>query len=201
MNNANSAVAADASGINKDKLIRYSLFFLVMGLYTLPLPIPFLGWEGVKVMPIPGLDSYLFLLVVHEFSGFLFFGHTLFSNIWAMRVRSVGDQATGVMARAMLRVMAMSITAPTSIITPLFGLMLLNKYFGGFANAPWALHAYVAFWIMAAMQLVPDIIRYAVDTHKADPKRDVKQAAIRGIGSTFLTFYIIWCMITKSTAF
>jgi len=40
-----------------------------------------------------------------------------------------------------------------------------------------------------------------VDTHKADPKRDVKQAAIRGIGSTFLTFYIIWCMITKSTAF
>ena len=36
---------------------------------------------------------------------------------------------------------------------------------------------------------------------KADPKRDVKGAALRGIGSTFLTFYIIWCMITKSTAF
>jgi len=201
MNNANTALAANSTGINKDKLIRYSLFFIVMGLYTLPLPIPLLGWEGIKVMPIPGLDSYLFLLVVHEFSGFLFFGHTLFSNIWAMRVRSVGDQATGVMARAMLRVMAMSITAPTSIITPLFGLMLVNKYFGGFENARWALHAYVAFWIMAALQLVPDIIRYAVDTHKADPKRDVKQAAIRGIGSTFLTFYIIWCMVTKTTAF
>jgi hypothetical protein len=195
------AVTADQSGVNKDKAIRYTLFVIVMALYTLPLPIPFIGWEGVKVMPIPGLDSYIFLLVVHEFSGFLFFGHTLFSNIWAMRVRGAGHHETGVMARAMLRVMAMSITAPTSILTPLFGLMLVNKYFGGFTNAPWALHAYVAFWIMAALQLVPDIIRYAVDTHKEDPNRDVKQAAIRGIISTFLTFYIIWCMVTKSTAF
>jgi len=186
---------------NKDKIIRYGLFFIVMGLYTLPLPIPLLGWEGINVMPIPGLDSYLFLLVVHEFSGFLFFGHTLFSNIWAMRVRATGDHNTGVMARGMLRLMALSITMPTSILTPLAGVMLVNKYFGGFANAPWALHAYVAFWIMAAQQLVPDIIRYAVDTHKADPKRDVKQAAIRGIASTFLTFYIIWCMVTKTTAF
>jgi hypothetical protein len=191
----------DTSGISKDKVIRYSLFFIVMGLYTLPLPIPLLGWEGVTVMPIPGLDSYLFLLVVHEFSGFLFFGHTLFSNIWAMRVRSVGDRETGVMARSMLRFMALSITLPTSIITPLAGLMLVNKYFGGLANAPWALHAYIAFWLMAILQLVPDIIRYAVDTHAGDPKRDVKQAAIRGIGSTFLTFYIIWCMVTKMTAF
>jgi hypothetical protein len=172
-----------------------------MGLYTLPLPMPFIGWEGIKVMPVPGLDSYLFLLVVHEFSGFLFFGHTLFSNIWAMRVRSVGDLQTGVMARGMLRVMALSITLPTSIITPLAGLMLVNKYFNGLENAPWALHAYVAFWIMAALQLVPDVIRYAVDTHKADPKRDLTQAAMRGIGSTFLTFYIIWCMVTKTTAF
>ena len=197
----NEAATTNTSGMNKDKAIRYSLLVIVMVLYTLPLPIPFLGWEGVKVMPIPGLDSYLFLLVVHEFSGFLFFGHTLFSNIGSMRVRSVGDEQTGIMARGMLRIMAMSITAPTSIISPLFGLMLTNKYLGGFENAPWALHAYVAFWIMAGLQLVPDIIRYAVDTHKADPKRDVKQAAIRGIISTFLTFYIIWCMITKTTAF
>jgi len=190
-----------SESVNKDKAIRYTLFVIVMVLYTLPLPIPFLGWEGVKVMPVPGLDSYLFLLVVHEFSGFLFFGHTLFSNIWAMRVRSSGDHATGIMARGMLRLMALSITAPTSILTPLAGLMLVNKYFGGFENAPWALHAYVAFWIMAGLQLVPDIIRYAVDTHRDDPKRDVKQAAIRGIASTFLTFYIIWCMVTKTTAF
>ena len=201
MSEAAATDSAVTGGLNKDKVIRYSLFVIVMTLYTLPMPIPLLGWEGVKVMPIPGLDSYLFLLVVHEFSGFLFFGHTLFSNIWAMRVRSVGDRDTGIMARAMLRVMALSITAPTSIITPLAGVMLVNKYFGGFANAPWALHAYVAFWIMAALQLVPDIIRYAVDTHKNDPKRDVKQAAMRGIISTFLTFYIIWCMVTKTTAF
>lgn len=201
MTEATATAPAETGGLNKDKIIRYTLFVIVMALYTMPLPLPFLGWEGVKVMPIPGLDSYLFLLVVHEFSGFLFFGHTLFSNIWAMRVRSVGDRETGIMARAMLRVMALSITAPTSIITPLAGVMLVNKYFGGFANAPWALHAYVAFWIMAALQLVPDIIRYAVDTHKNDPKRDVKQAAMRGIISTFLTFYIIWCMVTKTTAF
>jgi hypothetical protein len=197
----NETTPNTATGNNKDKLIRYSLFFIVMGLYSLPMPIPLIGWEGVKVMPIPGLDGYLFLLVVHEFSGFLFFGHTLFSNIWAMRVRSVGDHNTCVMARGMLRLMALSITMPTSILSPLAGLMLVNKYFGGFSNAPWALHAYVAFWIMAAQQLVPDIIRYAVDTHKGDPKRDVRQAAIRGIVSTFLTFYIIWCMVTKTTAF
>ena len=201
MSDTAATQAGEATASNTDKIIRYSLFFIIMALYTAPLPIPFLGWEGVKVMPIPGLDSYLFLLVVHEFSGFFFFGHTLFSNIWAMRVRNLGDHETGLMARAMLRVMAMSITVPTSIITPLAGLMLVNKYFGGLANAPWALHAYISFWIMAALQLVPDLIRYAVDTHKADPKRDVKQAAIRGIGSTFLTLYIIWCMVTKSTAF
>ncbi|MBT8422562.1 MAG: hypothetical protein HKN56_11160 [Gammaproteobacteria bacterium] len=184
-----------------DKIIRYSLFFIVMGLYTLPLPIPLIGWEGIKFMPPAIFDHPILLLAVHEFSGFLFFGHTLFSNIWAMRVRMVGDQATGIMARSMLRVMALSITMPTSIISPLFGVWLLNGYFGGFEASPWALHAYVAFWLMAALQLVPDIIRYAVDTHKADPKRDVRGAALRGIGSTFLTFYIIWCMVTKTTAF
>ena len=157
-------------------VVRYSLYFIVMALYTAPL-------LGVKVMPPAFLLNWkngaVFLLVIHEFSGFLFFGHTLFSNIWAMRVRMTADHATGVMARAMLRKMAL----------------------GGFASAPWALAAYVAFWIMAAIQLVPDIIRYAVDTHAADPKRDVKTAAIRGIGSTMLTFYIIWCMVTKNALF
>ena len=68
MTDSTTIVAAQDPGMT-DKLIRYSLFFIVMGLYTLPMPIPFLGWEGVKIMPIPGLDSYLFLLVVHEFSG------------------------------------------------------------------------------------------------------------------------------------
>ena len=137
-------------------------------------------------MPIPGLDSYLFLLVVHEFSGFLFFGHTLFSNIWAMRVRSVGDHATGVMARGMLRLMAMSITAPTSIITPLAGVMLVNKYFGGFQNAPWALHAYVAFWIMAALQLVPDVegTSNARRSSKRDELRELYQVGIGNDGRT-----------------
>jgi len=183
------------ANITKDNIIRYSLFFIIMGLYTLP-------FLGVNIPAPPGLDnSYagqMTLLVIHEFAGFIFFGHTFFSNVWAMRVRMVGDEKTGVMARGMLRLMALSITAPTSIIVPLAGLMLVNSYFGGFLNNPWAVDAYIAFWLMAALQLVPDIIRYAVDTHAADPKRDVKQAAIRGIGSTFLTIYIIWCMITKT---
>jgi hypothetical protein len=54
---------------------------------------------------------------------------------------------------------------------------------------------------MAALQLVPDIIRYAVDTHAADPKRDVRQAAYRGIATTFVTIYIIFVMITKVSIF
>lgn len=179
-------------------IVRYSLYFIVMALYTVPL-------LGVEVMPPAFLRDWkhgaIFLLVIHEFSGFFFFGHTLFSNIWAMRVRMTADHATGVMARAMLRKMALGITAPTSVLSPLAGLLLVNGWFGGFSSAPWALAAYVAFWIMAAVQLVPDIIRYAVDTHAADPKRDVKTAAIRGIASTILTLYIIWCMVTKNALF
>ena len=190
----NDAATQESNGISKDKLIRYSLFFIVMGIYTLP-------FLGVNVPAPPGLDNsaggQLTLLFIHEFAGFIFFGHTFFSNIWAMRVRMVGDHATGVMARAMLRKMALSITGTTSIIVPLAGLMLVNSYFGGFLNNYWAVDAYICFWLMAALQLVPDIIRYAVDTHAANPKRDVKQAAIRGIASTFLTVYIIWCMVTK----
>jgi hypothetical protein len=80
---------------------------------------------------------------------------------------------------------------------PLAGLMLVNSYGSGFLNNPSVIDAYICFWLMAGLQLVPDIIRYAVDTHAADPKRDVKSAAIRGIASTFLTVYIIWCMVTK----
>ncbi len=183
------------SVVTKDKVIRYSLFFIVMGIYTLP-------FLGVNV-PAPAMftnaeNGAITLLFIHEFAGFIFFGHTFFSNVWAMRVRMVGDAETALMARAMLRKMAMGITGPTSIIVPLAGLMLVNSYFGGFLNNPWAVDAYICFWLMAALQLVPDIIRYAVDTHAASPKRDVKQAAIRGILSTFLTIYIIWCMVTKS---
>jgi len=195
MSKDSSATEAPSSGMSKDKIIRYSLFIIVMSLYTVPL-------LGIEVMPPQWLLNWqhgaMFLLVVHEFSGFIFFGHTLFSNIWAMRVRMVADEPTGIMARGMLRIMALSITGPTSILTPLAGVLLVNGWYGGFDSAPWALEAYVCFWIMAALQLVPDVIRYAVDTHAQDPKRDVKQAAMRGIASTFLTFYIIWCMITKT---
>ncbi len=180
---------------SNDKLIRYSLFFVVMGIYTLPL-------LGVTVGAPPGLNNSeggrITLLFIHEMGGFIFFGHTFFSNIWAMKIRMSGDLQTGIMARAMLRKMAMGITGTTSIIVPLVGVMLTETYYGGFLNNPWAVDAYIAFWLMAGLQLVPDIIRYAVDTHAANPKRDVKQAAIRGIGSTFLTIYIIWCMVSKS---
>ena len=192
------AAVTGGTGINRDKLIRYSLFFIVMGLYTLPL-------LGVVVNPPSFLANsatgQLTLLVIHEFAGFIFVGHTFFSNIWAMRIRMNADYQTGVMARAMLRKMALGITMPTSIIVPLAGLMLVNGYFSGFEGAPWARDAYIAFWFIAALQLVPDLIRYAVDTHAADPKRDVRQAAYRGMATTFVVIYIIFVMITKVSIF
>ena len=51
----------------------YAVYVLIMGVAALPL-------FGAQVPPIT--SSYMTLLVIHEASGFLFFGHTFFSNIW-----------------------------------------------------------------------------------------------------------------------
>lgn len=157
---------------------------------------------AVSVIPLfveihtPLILSRVSLLVIHEFSGFLFVGHTLFSNIWAMRIRMTQSHEAGVWARGFLRKLALSITFPTSIITPLAGLFLM-EYYGGLAANPWAWNAYFAFWLMAGVSIVPDVIRYARNRHSGDPRHGVLSGAIRGNFGTVMVIYILWCMVTK----
>ena len=56
---------------------RVGLYLLLTGIMALPL----FGFGLPKLLPS------IWLLVIHELAGFLFFGHTVFSNIWSMRVR------------------------------------------------------------------------------------------------------------------
>ena len=51
----------------------------------------------------PQTWNYIGWLVIHEFSGFLFVGHTFFSNIWAMLIRLKLGHEAGVWARGFLR--------------------------------------------------------------------------------------------------
>jgi len=139
-------------------------------------------------------------LVIHEFSGFLFVGHTLFSNIWAMRIRMTQSEEAGIWARGFLRKLALSVTFPTSIISPLAGLFLI-QYWGGLRadGAAWAWDAYLAMWLMAGVSIVPDVIRYGRNRHARDPKHGIWSGAIRGNFGTVMVIYIMWCMITKSS--
>jgi hypothetical protein len=138
----------------------------------------------------------MFLLIIHEFAGFLFFGHTFFSNIWAMQIRFNQAKEVGIWARGFLRKLALSITMTTSIIIPVAGLMLMESW-GGLHNAPWAWNAYFAFWAMAAISITPDIIRYGRNRNSSDPKHGMVSGAIRGNIGTVLTIYIICCMVLK----
>jgi len=156
----------------------------------------------VSGLPLFGLRlsdfgiNYLLLLFIHEFSAFLFFGHTFFSNIWAMQIRFNQDKEVGIWARGFLRKLALSITMTTSIIIPITGLMLMESW-GGLNNAPWAWNAYLAFWAMAAISITPDIIRYGRNRNSSDPKHGMVSGAIRGNIGTVLTIYIICCMVIK----
>jgi hypothetical protein len=145
---------------------------------------------------MPLILSQVSLLVIHEFSGFLFVGHTFFSNIWAMRIRMTQAPEVGVWARGFLRKLALSVTFPTSIISPLAGLFLM-EYYGGLAANPWAWNAYFAFWLMAGVSIVPDVIRYGRNRHSSDPRHGVASGAIRGNFGTLMVIYILWCMVTK----
>jgi hypothetical protein len=149
---------------------------------------------------IPLLLPYIPTLVIHEMSGFAFFGHTLFSNIWCMRVRQTQNYEAGYWANQMIRKMAIGITLPTSILTPLAGLMLIG-HLGGLHNNPWAYEAYLCFWIMAVIQLIPDIIIVWRDKQREKPKHGMMGGALRGMASTFLTIYIIFCMASKQSLF
>ena len=156
----------------------------------------------VTALPLVGLRisdfgiNYLFLLVVHEMAAFLFFGHTLFSNIWSMQIRFNQSTEVGVWARAFLRKLALSITMTTSIIIPVVGLMLIETW-GGLHNAAWAWNAYLAFWIMGAVSITPDVIRYGRNRNAGDPKHGMASGLIRGNIALLLTIYIFLCMVVK----
>ncbi len=168
----------------------YGVWVLIMVVSALPL----LGWR------MPALLPYLPLLIIHEFAAFAYVGHTLFSNIWAMRIRMTQPKDTGIWARGMLRVMALSITGPTAVIVPLAGLQL-TEHLGGLMINPWAWDAYFAFWIMAGISIVPDVIRYGRNRNAGDPGHGVASGAVRGLLALVLVIYILVCMVAKTSIF
>ena len=172
--------------INRDTILRTSIYVLLMGIMALPL-------FGVRV---PKLLPSIWLLLIHEFSGIIFVGHTVFSNIWSMRIRQTQPRETGIWARAFIRRMALCISLPTTIITPLAGVMLIEVW-GGLLQAAWAYDAYLCFWIMAGVSLWPDLIRLAIDSHAAEPTHGMKGGLVRSMIALALTIYILVVMITK----
>lgn len=170
----------------------YGVWVLIMVATALPL----LG--SVRV---PRLLPYTVTLVIHELAAFLYFGHTFFSNIWSLVIRRTQPQAVGVWARGFLRKLCLGVTAPTAVIVPLMGLMLMEDW-GGLVNTPWAWDAYFAFWLMAGFSVVPDVIRYARNRNAGNPMHGMVSGGIRGMLALVATLYIlIWCMVLKGSLF
>ncbi len=168
------------------KISKLIIYLVLMSIMALPL-------FGIRV---PKLLPSMWLLLIHEFAAFTFFGHTIFSNIWQMRVRQTQAAAVGIWARAFIRKLALSITLPTTVITPLAGVMLIEDW-GGLLTAPWAYDAYLLFWIMAGISLWPDLIRLVIDRHADHPTKGMRGGGIRGMIVLPMVIYIIVCMITK----
>lgn len=179
---------ATLPGVAEDpnRFFWYGVWVAVMATSALPM----LGFRLPAVLP------YVPLLLIHEFAAFAYVGHTLFSNIWAMRIRMTQPREVGIWARSMLRVMALSITATTAVIVPVSGLMLV-EHLGGLRQNPWAWDAYLAFWVMAGISIVPDVIRYGRNRHADDPAHGMASGAIRGMIALALVLYILVCMIAK----
>lgn len=170
----------------------YGVWVLIMAVSALPL---------LGLVHIPRLFDYIPTLVVHEVAAFLFFGHTFFSNIWALQIRIAQPAPMGVWARSNLRLLCLSVTAPTSVIIPLFGLMLMEDL-GGLLNVPWAWDAYFVFWLMAGFSIVPDVIRYGRNRNADNPRHGVMSGGIRGMLALVATLYImIYSMVVKSSLF
>jgi hypothetical protein len=132
---------------------------------------------------------------------FLYFGHTFFSNIWSLLIRKTQPQAVGVWARGFLRKLCLGVTAPTAVIVPLAGLMLMEDW-GGLVANPWAWDAYFAFWLMAGFSIVPDVIRYARNRNAGNPMHGMMSGGIRGMLALVATLYImIYCMVMKQSLF
>ncbi len=183
-----NAAVISAAAADPRRYFWYGVWALIMAVAALPL-------NGLRV---PALLPYLPLLVIHEFAAFAYVGHTLFSNIWSMRIRMTQPRETGIWARGMLRIMALSITGPTAVIVPLAGLQLVD-HLGGLEHNPWAWDAYFAFWIMAGISIIPDVIRYGRNRHSSDPGHGMASGAIRGMLALVLVVYILYCMISKTS--
>jgi len=170
----------------------YGVWVLIMAVSALPL---------LGLVRIPRLFDYTPTLVVHELAAFLFFGHTFFSNIWALQIRITQPAPMGVWARSNLRLLCLAVTAPTSVIIPVFGLMLMEDW-GGLLNVPWAWDAYFAFWLMGGFSIVPDVIRYARNRNADNPRHGVMSGGVRGMLALVATLYILmYCMVIKSSLF
>jgi hypothetical protein len=170
----------------------YGVWTLVMAVSALPL---------LGVVRVPPVFSYVTTLVIHELAAFAYVGHTFFSNVWSLRIRQSQPQATGVWARGFLRKLCLGVTAPTAVIVPLFGLMLIEEW-GGLLQAPWAWDAYFTFWLMAGFSIVPDVIRYGRNRNAGDPMHGMASGGIRGMLALVIVLYIlIWCMVAKQSLF
>ena len=185
----NTTEAVAETEVDPQKYFWYFIYVVVIAVSAIPLFYDFI---------LPQVWTQTSLLVVHEFAGFMFVGHTLFSNIWAMRIRMTQPEEAGIWARGFLRKLALSITFPMSIISPGAGLLLM-EYYGGLSNNPWAWDSYLAFWLMAGVSIVPDVIRYGRNRNAGDPRHGIWSGAIRGNFGTLMVVYILWCMITKGS--
>jgi len=168
------------------KYLWFAVYLLIMAVAALPL-------FGLR---IPRLFPYTPLLVIHEFAAFAFVGHTFFSNIWSLRIRRSQPLEFGIWARSHMRILCLSVTGPMAVITPLAGLMVVEEW-GGLAGAPWACDSYLAFWIMCAISVVPDVIRYARNRNADQPMHGMVSGGIRAMVATLLTFYIMIAMMAK----
>ena len=72
-------------------------------------------------------------------------------------------------------------------------------YLGGFRQNPWAWDAYFAFWLMAGISVVPDVIRYGRNRHADEPTHGLLNGGIRAMFATVLVFYIMWVMVAKQS--
>ncbi len=187
-NQMTDAVATTAECTDPQRLYWNGAWILISVVTALPL---------VMDVRVHALLPYTPTLVIHELSGFTFFGHTFFSNLWSMRVRQTQNREAKLWAHQFIRKLVLGIALPTSIITPLAGLMLIDSW-GGLRANPWAWEAYFCFWVMAAMQLTPDLITVGRNRYPDQPTRTMLGGALRGIASTALTIYIIICMASKT---
>lgn len=187
-----AVIAAAEPQADPQRFFWYGVWTIIMIVSALPM---------LGIVRIPRLFDYTWTLVIHELAAFFYFGHTFFSNIWSLVLRKTQPKEVGVWARGFLRKLCLGVTAPTAVIVPLFGLMLIEEW-GGLLNAPWAWDAYFAFWLMAGFSIVPDVIRYARNRNAGDPSHGMLSGGIRGMLALVAVLYILlWCMVAKQSLF